>query len=180
MIKRVSTILNLLFLLYFAQQGLSQKLSFSLNRPDVKKIDSIESANDGKQLNYSGITFSVSKNYFPNSDSFNLAQPVSYRRETQPLKTSIQYYYSTPDNIVRLVEYTWNSSNENIKSLNDIFESNATQFSEMIGNKGMTEIEDHGDWTQKTIIWENEKTYIKQFMVSGSNTFRVRVLLSWK
>jgi len=34
--------------------------------------------------------------------------------------------------------------------------------------------------TQKTTIWENEKIYTKQFMVTGSNTFRVRVLLSWK
>lgn len=180
MIKGVSIILNMLFFLYFTQEGFSQKLSFSLNRPDVKKIDSIESANEGKQLNYNGITFTVSKNYFPNSDSFSLAQPISYRRETKPLKTSIEYYYSTPDNIVRLVEFTWNSSNENIKYLNEIFENNAIQFSQMIGNKGKTETEDHGDWSQKTTIWQNEKAYVKQFMVNGSGTYRVRVLLSWK
>ena len=170
----------ILLLLFFAQQVSSQKINFSLDRPGRKQIDSIESANNGKILNYGGITFKVSSNYFPNSDSFNLAQPISYRRETQPLKTSVEYYYSTPDDIIRLVEFTWNGTSETSKHLNEIFENNATQFSKVIGNNGNTTTEDHGDWTQKTSIWQNDKVYIKQFMVNGSDTFRVRVLLSWK
>lgn len=163
-----------------AQHGLTQKTNFSYARPAVQKIDSIESANAGKLLSYKGITFQVSKNYFPNSDSYNLAQPFFYTRETQPLKTSIEYYFSIPDSIVRLVEYTWNATSDKVSFLTEIFEYNSSQFSKIPGIKSKTEVEDHGDWSQKTTIWETEQVHIKQFMVTGSNTFRVRVLLSWK
>jgi hypothetical protein len=172
--------LILFIILYFGQFLAGQALKFPYDRPAIQKIDSIELANNGKLLSYKGITFKVSKNYFPNSDDFDLAQPISYARESKPLKTSMQYYYSVPDSIVRLVEYSWNTTSDNASYLNEIFESNSAEFSKLPGIKSKTETENHADWSQKTAIWEDDKIHIKQFMVTGSNTNRVRVLLSWK
>lgn len=169
-------------ILFFSTQIVkSQKINFSLDRPSLQKIDLMESSHGGKLVNFGmQVTFRVSKNYFPNSDSFNLAQPLVYERETQPLKTMVIYYYSIPDSTVRLVEYTCNGTGDKVSQLNKIFEDNAEQFSKGFGNKGTSTSENHEDWTQKTTIWENNVVYIKQFMVTGSYTYRVRVLMSWK
>ena len=158
-----------------------QKSNFTFSRPSVNDIDSIEISHDGHAFTYnSNISFQISSNYFPNSDKFNLGQPIASNRKTEPTKTLVNYYYSLPDSTIRLIEYTWNQSKENSQLLETLFEDNSKYFSSFFSNNGITTSEDHGDWTQKATVWENDSTYIKQFMVVGSGTFRVRLLISWK
>lgn len=159
--------------------AIAQESKLQFENPRFSEIQSIEQTEGGRKYTYS-FAISVSKNYFPNSDNFNLAAPVIYFRNTYPLKTEVDYFYSLPDSIVRLKEYTWNSSNSTIDSLKVLFEKNKETISTYLKDNGTTTFEDHTTWTQKTIIWENETTYVKQFMVIGSSTYRVRVLVSWK
>lgn len=174
--------LQLIFisLLFSTQIVNCQKIKFSLNRPSLQKIDSFETKNNGVLKTNHSVAYSISKNYFPNSDNFNLAQPISYLRETKPLKTSVQYFYSVPDSIIRLLQYTCNSTSDGVSELNKVFENNAAQFSEILGKKGETKIENEDDLTKKSTVWENEVIYINQFIITSSNTHRVRVLISWK
>lgn len=158
----------------------SQPVNFSFNRPAVKNLDSIEAANNGKTFVYEGITFGLSKNYFPGSDNFKLGQPINSNRLPGATSIQVSYYYSLPDSIIRLAEYTWNLAKQNINQLDEIFNANGKLFSNKVGSEGETTFEDHGTWNQKTTIWQNGDLYIKQFMVKGSGTYRVRVLISWK
>ena len=64
--------------------------------------------------------------------------------------------------------------------MNDIFEINAKHFSKLFANDGSIKLEEHDTWSQKTITWKNDRSYVQQFMVMGAGTFRVRVLVSWK
>ncbi|UAY51046.1 hypothetical protein [Ferruginibacter albus] len=174
--------LPLLVILFFLNVTISysQPTTFSFKRPIISKLDSIEYANHGKTFYYNGITFSVSKNYFPHADSFKLGQPINSSRQKGPTNINICYYYSLPDSVIRLSEYSWDQSKGATPSLNEIFTTNATLISKYFGNNGKTKLEDHEDWTQKTTIWENKEVHVEQFMVSSEYTNRVRVLISWK
>lgn len=173
-------IFHFTFILIAGISARSQSLKFTIERPSIRDIDSIESANKGKTFNYTGITFSVSKGYFPNSEKFNLGQPINSNRLTNPAQTQLSYYYSLPDSTIRLIEYSWDVTMNESSLLDSIFEINSRGFYDLFSNAGKTQIEDHGSWTQKTTIWEDQRKYIKQFMVKGSYTYRVRVLISWK
>lgn len=173
-------IFHFTFILIAGISARSQSLKFTIERPSIRDIDSIESANKGKTFNYTGITFSVSKGYFPNSEKFNLGQPINSNRLTNPVQTQLSYYYSLPDSTIRLIEYSWDVSMKESSLLDSIFESNSQQFYRLFSSEGKTETQDHGSWTQRTTIWEGLCNYIKQFMVKGSHTYRVRVLISWK
>jgi hypothetical protein len=166
--------------LFVSSCALGQIKDISIGRPALKAVDSIERANHGKITVYNGITFSVSSGYFRASDNFHLGQPIISIRETTPRRVILNYYYSLPDSVIRLIEYTWNGSSEEINKLNDIFELNVKHFSTLFANKGSTKQEDHDTWSQKTITWENDHSYVQQFMVTGGGTYRVRVLISWK
>jgi len=173
-------LLILTFILNLGIPAKPQSSMFTIDRPSIRDIDSIESANNGKTFSYTGITFSVSKGYFPNSEKFSLGQPINSNRLTTPIKTTLSYYYSLPDSIISLIEYSWDVSMKDSSLLAGIFENNSKQFYRLFSNAGKTETEDHGSWTQKTTIWEDQRKYIKQFIVIGSYTYRVRVLISWK
>lgn len=151
-----------------------------LTRPAIKAVYTIEQSNQGKISTYNGITFRVASGYFPNSDSFHLGQPIMSIRETAPLKTILNYYYSLPDSTVRLVEYTWNAAEEQARELNAVFEANRKHFFKLFKQEGNQKEEKHDTWSQKTLIWQNSHTYVEQFMVTGAGTNRVRVLVSWK
>lgn len=171
---------TLILSLYLSISAHSQSTVFTIDRPLIRDIDSIELVNSGKTFSYTGITFSISKDYFPNSEKFNLGQPINSNRLTTPIKTKLSYYYSLPDSIIRLIEYSWDATIKDTSLLANIFENNSKQFSSSFSNTGKTTMENHENWTQRTTIWEDQSKYIKQFMVLGSYTYRVRVLISWK
>ena len=157
----------------------SQKNEFLLIRPLLSSIDSIEKANNG-EIFHTSFTISVSKDYFPNADKFHLANPLIFFRKGKIFNTEMNYYFSLPDSAIRLVSYSWNGSQKLTEDLNYLFETNASYFSKYFGQGGEIKNETHETWTQKTIIWENTIVHVKQFMVLGQGTYRVRVLISWK
>jgi len=60
-----------------------------------------------------------------------------------------------------------------------VFNNNAAKLTTEFGNSVSDNNEQHDDWWQRTAIWENDKTYVEQFMIIGGGTYRVRVLVSW-
>lgn len=158
----------------------AQKSGILVVRPAVKDIDALEQKFNSKKQDFGSITFTVSKDYFPNSDKYSLAQPLMYDRGEAVKDPSVSYFYSQPDNIVRLIEYTWNARAEYTKDLQAIFDQNKKVLSKHFGSPGAAANEKHDTWQQTSIVWENATTHVKQFMVTGSGTYRVRVLVSWK
>jgi len=167
------------FFLCSAYISLAQAKNFSLTRPAINEIVSIEKSNGGKLFETS-IHFSVSKDYFPNADKFQLGNPFIYFREGRLFNLELNYYYSLPDSIIRLVSYSWNGSKETSDELTNIFNENAKIFSALFGLAGLENNEKHDGWDGRNIIWENDTVYVKQFQVISQSTNRVRVLLSWK
>jgi len=71
-----------------------QQFDFKLKHFSINEIDLVEQLSGGIRQNYSGnIRFTVSKNYFPGADKYNLDNPITYFRGA-PLRLAVQYYYS--------------------------------------------------------------------------------------
>jgi len=157
----------------------SQQKDFLLKRPLLRSVDSIEHANKGEEFNAS-FKISVSGNYFPNADKFNLAGPRIFFRKGNSFTIEMNYYYSIPDSIIRLVSYSWEGDPKRTAELNSLFENNATFFSGYFKQPGEIKNEPHDTWSQKSVTWQNDIVYVNQFMVWGQTTNRVRVLISWK
>lgn len=170
----VSIIVTLLFSTTYAQD-----YDFPIHRPLLSSIDSIEKAAKGEKFD-APFMISVSKNYFPNADKFDLANPLIFFRKDSPFQLEMNYYYSLPDNVIRLVSYSWDGNSKQTDHLNSLFEKNAKYFTGYFGKSGEIKNEVHDTWTQKSLTWQNELVHIYQFMVTGQGTNRVRVLISWK
>ena len=157
----------------------SQEKNFLLNRPLLSAVDSIEKVYKGEEFKPT-FTISVSKDYFPNADKFDLATPLIFFRQGNTFSTEMNYYFSLPDSTIRLISYSWDGNLKLYDELNALFETNADYFSEYFGHSGEIKNETHDTWAQKSLTWENDIVHVYQFMVSGKNTNRVRVLISWK
>lgn len=171
--------LLLIAILFIASVSINaQQFALHTQRPAINEIAAIEAKESGKAFSYgAAVRFTVSKGYFPGEEKYNLDNPLTWRR-TEPLKIQVQYYYSLPDSIVRLAEYTLNNADTVL--LKQVFENNMNQVATRLGKEKTDATEYHEDWNQRTVTWENTEGYVKQFMVIGSGTYRVRVLVSWK
>jgi|GEM_PF-2470895 len=177
------TLYYILLLLFFSSCKTRKETliitDFSLQRPAIYLIDSIEKKNNGIRI-YPSYTIGVAKDYFPNADKFKLGQPLVFTRDTSKLMTQVTYFFSVPDSTVRLIEYSWNATGKGQNTISQLFGSNKTLLSKHFKDKG-AEIERKEDtWSQKNIIWENDSTYAKQFMLIQGKPTRTRVLISWK
>ena len=172
-------ILTIVFLGSCKSQPMTQlSITFSLTRPDLDKVDSIETENGGIRI-FKPYTIGVSKDYFPNADKFDLEQPLLYIRDTAKLRTGVSYFFSKPDSTIRLVEYSWDASKE-INEIERLFHHNKEVISQLLGQPGKETINNQQTWSQKTIIWQNDSVYVMQFMLIEGEPSRTRVLISWK
>jgi len=153
--------------------------NFSFSRPQLGEIEWIENQNSGIRI-YKPFKISVAKNYFPNADKLTLGQPLLYLRDTASIRTQITYFFSEPDSLMRLVEYSWDNLHGKQNVIEPLYESNKKQISRMFRLTGNETIETHEAWSQKTIIWQNDSIHIKQFMLIQGTPSRTRVLISWK
>lgn len=154
-------------------------ISLQLSRPSLNQIDSIEKANHGIKA-YKSYKVTLSSNYFPDASKFEFAEPILFVRDTSNSKAAISYFYSEKDSTIRLVEYSWSLNRKTQLDLNKIFEKNQSNLTLTFKNSGEQSIEKKDSWTQKTIVWQNDDVYVKQFIFSGDEPHRVRVLVSWK
>lgn len=157
----------------------AQAVNIPIERPVVRAIDSTEAESYGQAATMDGVDFKIPDDYFPKRTTFKLAQPILSTRQTRPLRTQVNYYYSLPDSVVRLVEFTWNTPVENKEQLNTVYTANCNHFNELMGVKPKISEEDKADAWQETIIWENKTTWVKQYIQKGPIN-RVRVMIAWK
>jgi hypothetical protein len=156
------------------------KINLHLSRPALNDIASIEGSSGGIPIRKS-YKISVAKDYFPNADKYDLADPILFIRDTANIKTLVSYYFTKEDSIVRLVSYSWDYSNKRHNYIEDIFNHNQKAISQALKNTGRLIEEKEDWWWQKTIIWDTRKVHVKQFMFGGEEEpHRTRVLVSWK
>jgi hypothetical protein len=158
------------------QRPLNVRLGF--RRPALDEIDSIENSNRGVKI-YKPYKISVSKDYFPGADKFLLGTPVLFVRDTSTLRTAVTYFFSEPDSIIRLVEYSWNSTGRNKNEIEKLFELNDSTVSRQLMKCGRRLIDKKDTWSQVTKIWDTDSVYVKQFMLIQGDPNRTRVLVSW-
>jgi hypothetical protein len=176
MMKNLLTIFSVLHCA-FAATG--QLASFQLERPEFKNIQLLEKKMLGKQFSYN-FPITVSKDYFPGATTYRLANPLVYYRLNGKDRVEVSYFYSAPDKIVRLVEYSFDKAAADTLSLKQQFASNDSSFSAYFKSQATISSEMHATWWQQMNTWDNEKVHIRQFIVIGENTYRLRVLVSWK
>jgi hypothetical protein len=176
MMKNLLTIFVVLHCV-FAVSG--QIASFQLERPELKNIQLLEKKMLGKQFNYN-FPITVSKDYFPGASSYRLANPMVYYRPDGKSRVEVSYFYSVSDKIVRLIEYSFDKAAADTVLLKQQFASNDSSFSVYFKTQAIVSNEIQATWWQQMNTWENEKAHIRQFIVIGENTYRLRVLVSWK
>ncbi len=153
--------------------------NFWFKRPQLSEIVSIEQQSGGTRI-YKTFKIGVVKDYFPDAEMFSLAQPLLYLRDTSTVGTSITYFFSEPDSLVRLVEYSWDASRGKHNLIESLYESNKTSISKSLQKEGNETTEIHDEGSEKTIVWQRDSVHIKQFMLIEGKPSRTRALISWK
>ena len=154
------------------------KVNIVYARPTFGKVDSIELANNGVRV-YAPYKISVSKDYFPNADKFVLGTPLLFIRDTSTLSTAVTYFFSEPDSIVRLIEYSWNRGKRDKNEIEGLFNYNDSNISKQLKKEGIKTLNKQDTWSQVTKIWATDSVYIKQFMLIEGDPSRTRILISW-
>lgn len=171
-----------LYLMAFAIGANAQIVEYQqyqITRPNLQDISALEKKMRGKKTDYS-FNITVSKNYFPGAANLQLANPLVYQRPTRNGKTEVSYFYSQPDKVVRLIEYSFDKPMADTALLKQFFAANETYFSDLTKHAAISFDEVHDTWWQRIQTWETNLVFIKQFIVIGDGTYRVRVLVSWK
>ncbi|WP_354432442.1 hypothetical protein [Mucilaginibacter sp. UYP27] len=112
-----------------------------------------------------------------------MANPRIYKHNFIPFNEAVSYFFSLPDSTLRLVEYNWEGSIEKKEELGRLFNANKELISTQIQDQypQFKETDNGGDnWKGITDNWETDKCYIKQFIILGSGTYRVRLIIIWK
>ena len=154
-------------------------LTYQLIRPKLKSSISDENKVNSakKSVEY---TISLSKEYFPEVDKYNFAQPIIYKRKNQSLNTEVSYFFTESDSIVRLIEYSWDRK-RNSDSISDLFKYNNKILNKFFRKKGTENYQTY-DWGwQKITSWENDSVYVYQFIFGKEKTAkRTRVIVRFK
>jgi hypothetical protein len=152
---------------------------YQLQRPVLQDIPAIEKKLRGQKKDYR-FTITVSKTYFPGAAAYTLANPLVYHRPGSNGISEVSYFYSVPDKVVRLIEYSYDKSAADSALLKQFFAANDAYFTNWFKAPGSLSSEVHDNWWQQQQVWENDALHVKQFIVIGADTYRVRVLVSWK
>ena len=132
---------------------------FSFTRPQLSEIAFVEQQSSGTRI-YKSFKIGVAKDYFPDADKFRLGQPLLYLRDTATVGTQITYFFSEPDSLVRLVEYSWDASRGKQNVIEPLYELNKKSITKVLKQHGNETIETHGTWSQKTTVWENDTVHM--------------------
>ncbi|WP_299444268.1 hypothetical protein [uncultured Aquimarina sp.] len=180
---------------------------FCFDQISINKSFQIE-----KKLNSKEYTppfeMSVSDDYFPNADKFNLAQPKVFNRtKANSIPIQVHYYYTKEDNVVRLITYDWDTKNS-MESIDDLLKKENDQSGKFDDyNKKFDEIskiiskhlskpepnqgkiikkkeEGYGEWLERKIVWQTEKCNTELIMIwtEGADefgTYQITTKIYW-
>lgn len=152
---------------------------FEFGRINVKKIKMIEGNIEGAQF-YKPFSISLSEGYFPNNSDFDFAQPILFDRDTLNLNTSVSYFYTKNDSVVRLIEYSWNQDSDRKFFIDSLYSFNRRHISDILKDNGKEVLKDEGNWWQKKTIWENDSIYVFSFIFGYNKGQRTRVIIRQK
>jgi len=149
------------------------------NQPKFSDIQKIENKNNGIEYK-KPYNIVLSKEYFPEIDKYEFAQPKIYRRDTTNLKTQISYFYTKKDSIVRLIEYSWSRNKKQKPFINELYEFNKSRISQSLSLYGNEKYEQVDDWWQKIVRWDNDSIHIYSFIFGTKEAQRTRIIIKFK
>lgn len=167
--------IRLLFLLFFSPI-FSFAQNFHLSKTTVKEIGLIQGTDKADPI-VPGYSIGVSNDYFPNRQQFKLGQPVIYSRSDSNFTHRVNYFYSLPDSVVRLIEYEWQGTEQATEEeFNWRVKRNIELINNLLGQP--KSILPATERKSAKSIWYNEDVHVEQFYIPG--LMRIRVLVSWK
>lgn len=155
------------------------KTKFEFNRITFSDIERIEKENNGIEITKS-YNISLSKDYFPEIDDYEFAQPKMYVRDTLNIETVVSYFFSKNDSVIHLIEYSWNKDRKKKQFIDELYEFNKTQISNSLKDKGTENSEKVDYWWQKKIRWDNNSAHIYSFIFGIKEGQRTRVIIRYK
>ena len=196
----MKTFFSIIILSFFSQFTKAQQFvlvdSIAIENKSIKTIEtdlnnSLYLISDTKiEKKNSGIKYTkpinnyLSKDYFPDLDKYDFAQPIIYQRDTLNLNTEISYYFTKNDSIVRLIEYSWNTNWE-IKNqkpfIADLYSLNNSFIAKKMKLNSKEEFQKFDNGWRKGKNWENQKINIYSFVLGSDNEgYRTRVIVRQK
>lgn len=145
---------------------------------------------------------SLSKDYYPLADKYQVANPVIVQREPlEYLPIYAEYYYTPGDSILRLASYDWEKDRYgNFFDKQKMWKEESKKFSTY--NKEYERIKkalliqlgiptssdttaktvnsDRGKYFTKETLWETEDIHAELNMIFESMTYRIRLTIYWK
>ncbi|MBX2926047.1 MAG: hypothetical protein KF746_27885 [Chitinophagaceae bacterium] len=145
---------------------------------------------------------SLSKDYYPLADKYQVTDPVIVRREPlEYLPVYAEYFYTPADSILRLASYDWEKGRydnffdkqkmwkEENKKL-DIYDNEYKRIKKVLLNQlgspistdttAKTVNSDRGKYFTRNTLWETEDVHAELNMIFESMTYRIRFTIYWK
>ncbi|SFN13200.1 hypothetical protein SAMN05421594_1231 [Chryseobacterium oleae] len=143
---------------------------------DIRKV---EKKNNGIE-HTKPFNIGLSKNYFPDIEKYEFAQPIIFRRDTANLNTQISYFFTKNDSIVRLIEYSWNQDKKKVPFIDNLYNFNKEFISKNLSRQGEETNEKIDYWWQKIVRWDNDSTHIYSFIFGVNEGQRTRIIVRFK
>jgi len=179
---------------------------FTFQQVPLEKIEEIE-ANFNSDKKSIKTPIYVSADFLPEAQELDLAPyPLVYVREDksfEPIpKVEVMYHYTSSDNTLRLITYTWDSKQigDNLSDINSDHDDKLDNFttkysliynqiSDRLGTpehsdpKAINKQEkDYGKWLEKSATWKHEDSIVELKLVFtqgveklGTHSIRVKV-----
>lgn len=157
-----------------------------------------------KNIEFLDMDVSLSKSIYPLVDEYKIAKPVIVKRQqTGFLPLYVEYFYSEPDSIIRLIGYDWErdkygnffkkqaiwkEESKKLKEYNSEYQAIKSILVEQLGEPTRQDSEPQqthsasggNDYLSRNTVWETDEYYSRLHMVFESVTYRIRWQYYWK
>ena len=145
---------------------------------------------------------SLSKDYYPLADKYQVANPVIVQREPlEYLPIYAEYYFTPGDSVLRLASYDWEKGrydnffdkqkmwkeeSKKFDTYNEEYERIKKVLLTQLGTSNSTDTtaktvsSDSGKYFTRNTLWETEDVHAELNMIFESMTYRVRLTIYWK
>ena len=145
---------------------------------------------------------SLSKDYYPSSDKYQVTNPVIVQREPlEYLPIYAEYFYTPGDSILRLASYDWEKDrygnffdkqkmwkeeSKKFDTYNNEYERVKKILVSQLGTPTSTDTaaktvsSDRGKYLTRNTLWEKEDVHADLNMIFESMTYRIRLTIYWK